>query len=178
MIKCKFDGKDKQFMPEEISAIILERLKEYADTYLNQKTTKCVISVPAYFDNNQRQATKDAGKLAKLEVLRVVNEPTAAALAYDIDKHENAADRQTLVIDSGGGTFDVTCLCMDHGMLEVKSTNTDTRLGGADFDEELVDFCCQQFEDETGIDCRGDVKAMRRLKTECEKMKIVLSAAL
>ena len=93
MIKCKFDGKDKQFMPEEISAIILERQKEYAVTYLNQKTTKCVISVPAYFDNNQRQATKDAGKLAKLEVLRVVNEPTAAALAYDIDKHENAADR-------------------------------------------------------------------------------------
>ena len=132
-------------MPEEISAMILEKLKEYADTHLNQKTSKCVITVPAYFDNKQRQATKDVGKLAKLDVQRVVNEPTAAALAYGIDKFENANDRLTLIIDLGGGTFDVTCLCMDHGMLEVKSTNGDTHLGGADFDQELVEYCCNQF---------------------------------
>jgi len=145
MINCKYDGADKQFMPEEISAMILEKLKEYADTHLNQKTSKCVITVPAYFDNKQRQATKDAGMLAKLNVMRVINEPTAAALAYGIDKFADASDRLTLIIDLGGGTFDVTCLCMDQGMLEVKSTQGDTHLGGADFDQELVEHCCKTF---------------------------------
>ena len=121
---------------------------------------------------------KDAVQLAELDVLTVANEPTAAALAYGIDKIEGAEDRLTLIIDLGGRTFDTTLLCMDSGILEVKSTNGDKHLGGADFDQELVDFCCQQFENETGIDCRKDVKAMRRLKTECEKTKICLSAYL
>ena len=164
MIECKFDGKDKQFTPEEIAAMILGKLKADADFRgLNQKTTKCVITVPAYFDNKQRQATKDAGQLAKLEVMRVVDEPIAAALAYGIDKHEKAANRLTLIIDLGGGTLDVTCLRMDQGELVVKSKNSDTHLGGADFDQEFVDYCRQLFQDETGIDCRGDLRAMRRL---------------
>jgi len=124
--------------------MILMKLKEYAETHLGQKVKDAVITVPAYFDNRQRQATRDAGDIAGLNVLRIINEPTAAALAYGVDK-DGASDRNTLIIDLGGGTFDVTILCMDSGVLEVKATNGDTHLGGEDFDHEIVMFCVEQF---------------------------------
>ncbi|MEG0797428.1 MAG: molecular chaperone DnaK [Acidaminococcaceae bacterium] len=166
---------DKKYSPEEISAMILQKLKEDAEKYLGEKVTQAVITVPAYFSDSQRQATKDAGKIAGLEVLRIINEPTAAALAYGIDKTN---DHTVLVYDLGGGTFDVSILEMGDGVFEVKATNGDTHLGGDDFDERIMKWMIEEFKKETGIDLSGDRMAVQRLREAAEKAKIELSGVL
>ena len=166
---------DKKYSPEEISAMILQKLKEDAEKYLGEKITQAVITVPAYFSDSQRQATKDAGKIAGLEVLRIINEPTAAALAYGIDKTN---DHTVLVYDLGGGTFDVSILEMGDGVFEVKATNGDTHLGGDDFDERIMNWMIGEFKKETGIDLSVDRMALQRLREAAEKAKIELSGVL
>lgn len=166
---------DKKYSPEEISAMILQKLKEDAEKYLGEKVTQAVITVPAYFSDSQRQATKDAGKIAGLEVLRIINEPTAAALAYGIDKTN---DHTVLVYDLGGGTFDVSILEMGDGVFEVKATNGDTHLGGDDFDERIMNWMIGEFKKETGIDLSVDRMALQRLREAAEKAKIELSGVL
>jgi molecular chaperone DnaK len=167
------DGKD-QYSPSQISAFILQKMKETAESYLGSKVEKAVITVPAYFNDAQRQATKDAGKIAGLEVLRIINEPTAAALAYGLDKQKNGT---IAVYDLGGGTFDVSILEIGDGVFEVKSTNGDTFLGGEDFDMRLVSYLADEFQKEQGIDLRKDKLALQRLKEAAEKAKIELSSA-
>ncbi|SHJ90547.1 molecular chaperone DnaK [Anaerobranca californiensis DSM 14826] len=170
--KVKID--DKEYTPQEISAFILQKLKTDAENYLGEKVTKAVITVPAYFNDSQRQATKDAGRIAGLEVLRIINEPTAAALAYGLDKGE---DNQTiLVYDLGGGTFDVSILELGDGVFEVKATSGNNRLGGDDFDERIIQYLIAEFKKETGIDLSKDKMAMQRLKEAAEKAKIELSS--
>ena len=164
----------KKSSPSEISAMILTKMKETAEAYLGEKVTQAVITVPAYFNDSQRQATKDAGKIAGLEVLRIINEPTAAALAYGLDKKQSGT---IAVYDLGGGTFDVSVLEIGDGVFEVKSTNGDTFLGGEDFDMRLVDFLADEFKKEQGIDLRKDKLALQRLKEAAEKAKIELSAS-
>ena len=166
---------DKKYSPEEISAMILQKLKEDAEKYLGEKVTQAVITVPAYFSDSQRQATKDAGKIAGLEVLRIINEPTAAALAYGIDKTN---DHTVLVYDLGGGTFDVSILEMGDGVFEVKATNGDTHLGGDDFDERIMNWMIGEFKKETGIDLSVDRMALQRLREASEKAKVELSGVL
>ena len=166
---------DKKYSPEEISAMILQKLKEDAEKYLGEKVTQAVITVPAYFSDSQRQATKDAGKIAGLEVLRIINDPTAAALAYGIDKTN---DHTVLVYDLGGGTFDVSILEMGDGVFEVKATNGDTHLGGDDFDERIMNWMIGEFKKETGIDLSVDRMALQRLREAAEKAKIELSGVL
>ena len=168
--KVDIDG--KSYTPQDISAMILSKMKETAEAYLGETVTQAVITVPAYFNDAQRQATKDAGRIAGLEVLRIINEPTAASLAYGLDKDGN---QKILVYDLGGGTFDVSILDIGDGVFEVLSTNGNTRLGGDDFDDRLINYVADQFQRENGIDLRKDLTAAQRLKQECEKAKIELS---
>jgi len=168
-------GKPKSYSPSEVSSFILRKLKEDAEAYLGESVDKAVITVPAYFNDAQRQATKDAGKIAGLEVLRIINEPTAAALSYGLDKKESGI---VVVYDLGGGTFDVSILEVGDGVFEVKSTNGDTFLGGEDFDQRIIDFLAEEFKKENGIDLRNDKLALQRLKEGAEKAKIELSSAV
>ena len=166
--------KGEKFSPAQISAVILQKMKETAESYLGETVTQAVITVPAYFNDAQRQATKDAGKIAGLEVLRIINEPTAAALAYGLDKKET---KTIAVYDLGGGTFDITILEIDEGLFEVKSTNGDTFLGGEDFDMRIVGYLADEFKKEHGVDLSGDKMALQRLKEAAEKAKIELSSS-
>src|SRR5467141_2715143 len=168
----RIDIRGKQYSPPEISAMILRKLKEAAEAHLGEKVTQAVITVPAYFNDSQRQATKDAGKIAGLDVLRIINEPTAAALAYGLDKKKN---EKIAVYDLGGGTFDVSILEIGDGVFEVKSTNGDTYLGGEDFDQKVIDYLADEFKKQQGIDLRNDRLALQRLKEAAEKAKIELS---
>ena len=168
------EAKGKKYSPSQISAFVLQKMKETAEKYLGQEVSKAVITVPAYFNDAQRQATKDAGKIAGLEVLRIINEPTAASLAYGLDKKQN---KKIAVYDLGGGTFDVSILELGDGVFEVKSTNGDTFLGGEDFDNTIVEYLLSEFKKESGIDLKSDKLALQRLKEAAEKAKIELSSA-
>jgi molecular chaperone DnaK len=164
--------KGKKYSPSQVSAFILSKMKETAEAYLGDKVAQAVITVPAYFNDAQRQATKDAGKIAGLEVLRIINEPTAAALAYGLEKKGAG---KIAVYDLGGGTFDISVLEVGDGVFEVKATNGDTFLGGEDFDQRIIDYLADQFRGDTGIDLRKDRLALQRLKDAAEKAKIELS---
>ncbi|TQM91588.1 molecular chaperone DnaK [Roseinatronobacter monicus] len=168
------ETRGEKYSPSQVSAVILQKMKETAESYLGEKVTQAVITVPAYFNDAQRQATKDAGKIAGLEVLRIINEPTAAALAYGLDKKES---RTIAVYDLGGGTFDITILEIDDGLFEVKSTNGDTFLGGEDFDMRIVNYLANEFKKENGVDLTSDKMALQRLKEAAEKAKIELSSS-
>ncbi|HJJ48984.1 MAG TPA: Hsp70 family protein, partial [Methanocorpusculum sp.] len=163
----------KKYSPQEISSMILQKLKLDAEAYLGEKIDKAVITVPAYFNDAQRQATKDAGKIAGLDVLRIINEPTASALAYGLDKEHEVT---VLVYDLGGGTFDVSILTLDDGLFEVKATAGNNRLGGDDFDARIVDYLSDEFKKKEGVDLKKDPVAMQRLKDAAEKAKIELSS--
>ncbi|KAK3394905.1 heat shock protein 70 family [Podospora didyma] len=174
VVKVQVAGAEKTFTPEEISAMILSKMKETAESYLGKKVTHAVVTVPAYFNDNQRQATKDAGVIAGLNVLRIVNEPTAAAIAYGLDKTDG--ERQIIVYDLGGGTFDVSLLSIDQGVFEVLATAGDTHLGGEDFDQRVINHFAKTFNKKHGVDVTKDAKAMGKLKREAEKAKRTLSS--
>ena len=173
-VEVEVDGKAKQFSPQEVSAMILSKLKADAETRLGEKITQAIITVPAYFNDSQRQATKDAGRIAGLEVLRIINEPTAASLAYGLDKK---SDEKIAVYDLGGGTFDISVLEIGDGVFEVKATNGDTHLGGDDWDNCLMDWILDEFKKESGMDLRKQPDALQRIKEEAEKAKIALSSS-
>ncbi|NIM93593.1 MAG: molecular chaperone DnaK [Anaerolineales bacterium] len=172
-VRVKIPVNNKEYTPQEISAMVLAKLRKDAEAYLGESVTKAVITVPAYFNDSQRQATKDAGKIAGLEVMRIINEPTAAALAYGLDKEENET---ILVFDLGGGTFDVSLLEVGEGVVEVKATNGDTHLGGDDWDQRIVNWVADEFKKDQGVDLRQDRQALQRLREASEKAKIELSS--
>ncbi len=172
VVSVQVGNEIKTFSPEEISAIVLRKMKETAEAYLGEKVEHAVVTVPAYFNDAQRQATKDAGTIAGLKVERVLNEPTAAAIAYGLDRTK---EENILVFDLGGGTFDVTLLTMDNGFFEVKATAGDTHLGGEDFDQRLMDHCIAQFKKKHSLDFTKDKKAIARLRKQCELAKRALS---
>ncbi|MCL4154024.1 UNVERIFIED_CONTAM: hypothetical protein GTU68_034275 [Idotea baltica] len=176
VISVKYKGETKKFHAEEISSMILTKMRETAEAFLGETCKNAVVTVPAYFSDNQRQATKDAGAIAGLNVLRIINEPTAAAIAYGLDKKGNG-EKHVLIFDLGGGTFDVSLLTIDEGVFEVKATAGDTHLGGEDFDNKLVEYCSADFLKKKGIDIRNNPRAMRRLRTQAEKAKRILSSS-
>ncbi len=176
IITIQFKGESKKFQPEEISSMVLVKMKEVAEAFLSKTVQKAVVTVPAYFNDSQRQATKDAGQISGMQVLRIINEPTAAAIAYGLDK-KSSQERNVLIFDLGGGTFDVSLLTIEEGIFEVKATNGHTHLGGEDFDNRIVEFCIEDFKKKSGVDIKQNVKAIRRLRTQCEKAKRILSAA-
>merc|ERR1719245_99146 len=178
VISVTFKGERKEFFAEEISAMVLQKMKQTAEASLGRKVAKAVITVPAYFNDAQRQATKDAGHIAGLEVLRIINEPTAAAIAYGLDNAEETEEKNVLIFDLGGGTFDVSLLTIDEGIFQVLATAGDTHLGGEDFDNRLVEFCIQDFKKKNKLDIRESARSMRRLRTQCEQAKRTLSAAV
>ena len=174
-ITVEFKGETKKFYPEEISAMVLQKMKAIAESYLGVTVTDAVVTVPAYFNDAQRQATKDAGRIAGLNILRIINEPTAAALAYGLDKANAAGEKRVLIFDLGGGTFDVSILAIEDGVFEVKATAGDTHLGGEDFDSILVDWAAEEFRKKSKVDIKDNQRALRRLRTSAEKAKRTLS---
>jgi L1 cell adhesion molecule like protein len=176
IIEVMYKGELKQFNPEEISAMVLQKMKSVAESYLGVPVTDAVVTVPAYFNDQQRQATKDAGRIAGLNILRLINEPTAAALAYGLDK-KGKGERKVLIFDLGGGTFDVSLLTIDEGVFEVNATAGDTHLGGEDFDALIVEWAADEFKRKTKVDIRGNHRALRRLRTSAEKAKRTLSTS-
>lgn len=177
IIQVTFKGEQRQFFPEEVSSMVLGKMKETAEGYLGEPVTDAVVTVPAYFNDSQRQATKDAGRIADLNVLRIINEPTAAAIAYGLDK-SNEEEKNVLIFDLGGGTFDVSLLTIDDGVFEVMATAGDTHLGGEDFDNKLVDHCVKDFGKKHRKDMTSSARAMRRLRTQCEAAKRTLSSSI
>ena len=175
MIVVNYKGKEEKFHPEQISSMILAKMKNISEEFLGKAVKDAVITVPAYFNDSQRQATKDAGHIADLNALRIINEPTAAAIAYGLDR-KNEGEKNVLIFDLGGGTFDVSVLTIDNGVFEVQATAGDTHLGGEDFDNKLVEYCAADFIKKTSLDIRNDPRAMRRLRTQCEKAKRALSS--
>jgi len=176
-LQVEYQNETKQFTPEEISSMVLTKMKETAEAYLGSEVKDAVITVPAYFNDSQRQATKDAGVISGMNVLRIINEPTAAAIAYGLDKKKGAAECNVLIFDLGGGTFDVSILTIEEGIFEVKSTAGDTHLGGEDFDNRLVDHFVNEFKRKHKKDMKGNKRALRRLRTACERAKRTLSAS-
>jgi len=177
-LQVEYKGETKEFYPEEISSMVLSKMKEIAESYLGGTVVDAVVTVPAYFNDSQRQATKDAGTIAGLNVLRVINEPTAAAIAYGLDKKNSAGGEvNVLIFDLGGGTFDVSILSIDDGIFEVKATHGDTHLGGEDFDNRLVNHFVGEFKRKNKKDISGNKRALRRLRTSCEKAKRTLSSS-
>ena len=175
IVQVDYKGETKTFTPEEISAMILTKMKETAESYLGKEVKNAVITVPAYFNDSQRQSTKDAGVIAGLNILRIINEPTAAAIAYGLDK--KGPEKNVLIFDLGGGTFDVSVLSIDEGIFEVKSTAGDTHLGGEDFDNRMVDYCCEEFKRKNKKDIKTNHRALRRLRSSCERAKRTLSTS-
>ena len=175
-IQVEYQGETKYFVPEEISAMVLTKMKDITESYLGKTVKKAVVTVPAYFNDSQRQSTKDAGVIAGLDVLRVINEPTAAAIAYGLDKN-TTSETNILIFDLGGGTFDISVLTLDDGIFEVKSTGGDTHLGGEDFDDRLVDWCKQDFKRKNKVDISNNKRSLRRLRSSCERAKRTLSSS-
>merc|ERR1711959_156683 len=175
-IEVSHIGEQKSFNPEQISSMVLTKMKETAEAYTGEKVTDAVVTVPAYFNDSQRQATKDAATIAGSNCLRIINEPTAAAIAYGLDKATDQ-EKNVLIFDLGGGTFDVSLLTIDDGVFEVMATAGDTHLGGEDFDNNLVNFCVEDFKRKNRLDLKSSSRAMRRLRTQCEQAKRTLSAA-
>ena len=176
-VVINYQKQEKKFFAEEISAMVLQKLKKTAEDFLGKDVKDAIVTVPAYFNDSQRQATKDAGTISGLNVLRIINEPTAAAIAYGLDKQANKKEENVLIFDLGGGTFDVSLLSLEEGLFEVKATNGNTHLGGEDFDNRLVEYCAGEFRRKTSIDIKNNAKALRRVRAACEKAKRALSAA-